>query len=440
MSTYKAVRKLSVALLLVFAAGRTAGAQSLQFPLQFDFLNPGARSLALGSAFAGLADDATAAFTNPAGLTQLARMEASFEGRGRRLETPFLLGGRLSGTVTNQGLDTISGPAFSNVIDTNGSVGFLSFVYPKKNWAIAGYTHDLLHVHEDFETTGVFQQTTFAGVRLDARELPQTGSRDVKIRNFGVSAAYRFSGGVAIGAGFSTYKLKLTSVFKRFDTNGFYGPADFSREAAQATQDADDIGFGGSIGLLWTISPKVRVGTVFRTGPTFDFDVTERAQPGSPVLASSGVFRVPNTFSAGLVVRPTDALTITSEYTRVQYSRLEEDFVTAQAKSSGRQDQFFLEDGNEVHGGVEYVFTNVSKNPAIRFGAWFDPDHSVQFKKSSANDSFDERLSVALSQGKDLVHYTFGGGVPFSDRFEVNGAADLTSRTRVFSGSVVVRF
>src|SRR4029078_1788175 len=156
-------------------------------------------------------------------------------------------------------------------------------------------------------TTGVFQQTTFGGVQLDSRELPQTGTREVKIRNYGVSAAYRFSRGVAIGAGFSTYKLKLQSVFKRFDTNGFYGPADFSREAAQATQDADDIGFGGSIGLLWTISPKVRVGTVFRTGPTFDFDVTERAAPGSPVLQSSGVFRVPNTFSAGLVVRPNDA-------------------------------------------------------------------------------------------------------------------------------------
>jgi long-chain fatty acid transport protein len=437
--THRALRTLAGALLFVIGASRNAGAQSLQFPLQFDFLNPGARSLALGSAFAGLADDATAAFTNPAGLTLLARMEASFEGRGRRLETPFLQRGRLSGTLTNQGVDTLAGPGFAEVIDTNGSVGFLSFVYPRNNWAIAGYTHDLLHVREEFETSGVFQQVTFQGFPLDSRELPQTGLRDVNIRNFGVSAAYRFSG-VAIGAGFSTYKLKLESVFKRFDTNGFYGPADFSREAAQATQDADDIGFGGSVGVLWTISPKVRVGAVFRSGPDFDFEVTERAQPGSPVLMSSGVFRVPNTFSAGLVVRPTDALTITSEYTRVQYSALEEDFVIAQARTSGRQNQFFVEDGNEVHGGVEYVFTNVAKNPAIRFGAWFDPDHSVQFRPSSANDSFDERLSVALSQGKDLVHYTFGAGVPITERFEVNGAGDITSRTRVYSASVVVRF
>ena len=39
--------------------------------IPFSFSNPGARSLGMGGAFVGLADDATAAYTNPAGLTQL---------------------------------------------------------------------------------------------------------------------------------------------------------------------------------------------------------------------------------------------------------------------------------------------------------------------------------------------------------------------------------
>ena len=52
-----------------------AAQSSLQVPIQFDFLNPGARSLALGSAFVGLADDATAAWVNPAGLMELTRRE-----------------------------------------------------------------------------------------------------------------------------------------------------------------------------------------------------------------------------------------------------------------------------------------------------------------------------------------------------------------------------
>src|SRR5262245_57678900 len=90
-----------------------AGAQtSLQIPLQFDFINPGAKSLALGGAFVGVADDATAAFANPAGLTFLATPELSGELSLARTNTLALKGGRLSGTITNVGTDTIQGPDF----------------------------------------------------------------------------------------------------------------------------------------------------------------------------------------------------------------------------------------------------------------------------------------------------------------------------------------
>src|SRR5712691_5646879 len=49
--------------------------------LQFNFGNPGARSLGMGGAFLGLADDASAAEANPAGLTILRKPEISLEGR-----------------------------------------------------------------------------------------------------------------------------------------------------------------------------------------------------------------------------------------------------------------------------------------------------------------------------------------------------------------------
>jgi len=78
--------------LLVTAAGDALSQSSLEVPIQFDFSNPGARSLALGSAFVALADDSTAAFANPAGLLQLKPgWEGSFEGRYQfhNLETGF---------------------------------------------------------------------------------------------------------------------------------------------------------------------------------------------------------------------------------------------------------------------------------------------------------------------------------------------------------------
>ena len=68
-------------LILVFAL--PAAAQNIDIEalsgLQFNFGNPGARSLGMGGAFLGLADDASAAEANPAGLTILRKPEISIE-------------------------------------------------------------------------------------------------------------------------------------------------------------------------------------------------------------------------------------------------------------------------------------------------------------------------------------------------------------------------
>jgi hypothetical protein len=160
-----------------------ASAQSnLQVPVQFDFLDPGARSLALGRAFSPLADDATAAVSNPAGLLQLSYPEISFEARGKRIDTPFLQGGRLSGSVTHRGIDTIAGPIYGTTTDRSVFPSFASFVYPKPRFSLAFYAHRFVNVDQDFQRTGILGLfTTPAGVVQDAREPPQRVSRSVDI-------------------------------------------------------------------------------------------------------------------------------------------------------------------------------------------------------------------------------------------------------------------
>jgi hypothetical protein len=86
---------LFLGVLLVASIVRAqAGAPTI---VRFSFSNPGARSLGFGGAFVALADDATAAFANPAGLVQLSRPEVSVEGGLWNFSTPFTEGGRLSG-------------------------------------------------------------------------------------------------------------------------------------------------------------------------------------------------------------------------------------------------------------------------------------------------------------------------------------------------------
>ena len=94
---------------------------------QFSFSNPGARSMGFGGAFVALADDATAAFANPAGLVQITRPEVSLEGRYWDYSTPFVERGRFEGEPTGIGIDVIARMQGSvSSYDTAGPSSFRS--------------------------------------------------------------------------------------------------------------------------------------------------------------------------------------------------------------------------------------------------------------------------------------------------------------------------
>src|SRR5437667_11570929 len=97
--------------------------------LQFNFGNPGARSLGMGGAFLGLADDASAAEANPAGLTILRKPEVSIEARNYQEQQIF----STSGTFPE-----INRTAFSHS-SNRAEVTFASFVYPVKNFTFGAY-------------------------------------------------------------------------------------------------------------------------------------------------------------------------------------------------------------------------------------------------------------------------------------------------------------
>src|SRR5947209_11379462 len=102
--------------------------------LQFNFGNPGARSLGMGGAFLGLADDASAAEANPAGLTILRKPEITLEGRNYQEQQVFTT----SGTFPD--LHRTSFSHYSQRMDAT----FASIVYPTKHFTIGAYYHEPL--------------------------------------------------------------------------------------------------------------------------------------------------------------------------------------------------------------------------------------------------------------------------------------------------------
>jgi long-subunit fatty acid transport protein len=414
--------------------------QTAQIPLQFDFLNPGARSLALGSAFIAVADDATAAFTNPAGLTFLVKPEVSAEIRFRHLETPYLSGGRLSGTVSNTPPDTISGPAYSTSTDSAVRPYFLSVVYPWSRWTVSVYRHELVLQKNDFLSSGAFEASSFAGITVNnGRQLALQGSRDISIDNYGGAVAYRFSDAVSAGVGVSVYRLDLTANFGSFGHVGsVFGAIDFNQPGSKTTQNGDGTKAGVNLGLLWTVDPKVRVGAVFRQGVALSFTQVDTV-PSVPTTTRTGDFQTPYVVGIGGRFLPRNNWSFSVDYDYVAYSRLKQDYVSFQVPAAS-QSRIDVSNGNELHVGTEYVLTNVAHTPAVRGGIWFDPDHTVHYASDGSGSQDDVQLKAIFPGGDSVVHYCFGLGVPVSPEFEFNVGADLAKQRQYVSASFVARF
>lgn len=429
------------ALTVCFALwSNTASAQaSLQVPLQFDFLNPGARSLAMGSAFTGLADDATSAFTNPAGLVILTFPEISFEGRGRHYESTFLAGGRVGGPPANIGIDTTASPVYGVSNDDSRGPSYISVVVPHGNFAAAGYRHEFVRVDQEFVSSGVFQGEA-------VRELALRASRTMDITAYGGSAAYRVHPRLSLGGSLVVYQMHLAAQFSRY-TSGFFDPPDFlpAHEIGHAEQHADSPGIGFNVGGLYTLrrgstsgahtGAEVVVGGVYRKQPRLRFTGFEGDITAPKTIG--GDFQAPTAIGGGIAVKTAQGATFTLDVAHLDYQTLIDGYVAAQ--SGTKPGNFSIDNVIETHAGFEYVVP-VRLSPAMRIGFWFDPDHSVHYNLPANPDSLDMRLAAYLPGADDVLHYTFGGGVAISKQLEINGAADLSPRSTVVSISVVARF
>jgi hypothetical protein len=421
----------------------------------------------MGSAFVGAADDATAAFVCPAGLGFLATPEISIEARVRRTETPFLAGGRLSGTATGIGLDTAAGPVYKTDVDSVLSPAFASVLLPltrlighlppgnpgtanapaplRDRVSVAVFRHQVATISNSFFSQGAFERGSFAGETDDrTRDLPLGGTRQVRIASYGGAIGVDTNGMVSVGASLSAYTIALSSSFARYGfTSNVFSAADTSFVLSTATQDANDISVGGSVGVLWrsapTAIPTLKLGGTFRKGPAFRFAQVDQIV-GSSELRRTGRFKVPDVLAVGAEWHVTKTFRVAADWDFVRYSELKRDFINFQSISSARERQLRLDDGHEIHGGVEYMALNVLPVPlAIRTGAWLDPDHAVRYEPTEARDELDIRLTAALPGGHRVIHYAVGAGTVLG-RFELNGGADLSSRSRYGTISAVVRF
>ncbi len=429
--------------LLLLGASLPAAAQTnaeVNAGVQFNFTAPGARSLGLGGAFVALADDATAAYSNPAGLTALSRPEVSVEARNWSFTNTYTDRGRASGAPSGIGVDTLGGLRQGSDHEQTSGLSFLSVVYPQERWAVALYRHELAVFKGSFQAQGAFLDG------LD-RLLPTQNSLHLDIVNLGLSAAFHLTDDISLGAGVSLYDFKLGSRTQRYALNlpssspgGIAGPPLYTAENLEDTesQAADDRALGLNAGVLWRVSSAWQLGAVYRQGPEFAVDAAYSPGPAlaaSKSFAKKARFNTPDVFGLGADYQPTETATITMDYVRVLYSDLTRSFTNVFPDSSlDEPRQYRVDDANEAHLGFEQIFTvRPGFRLAGRLGSWYEPDHRIRYVGARSD------FRALFQAGDGHLHGSAGIGL-IGQRFQLDAAFDYSEQVKTASLSTVVRF
>lgn len=437
--------------------------------LQFNFANPGARSLGMGGAFLGLADDASAVEANPAGLTILRKPEISLELRNF-LTTQTLA---TSGTF-NENLQRTDFTSFSKRAD----VSFASFVYPIRNFALAVYYHEPLNN----EAAGAVQaiRNPFTGEILFGKDIPNfffardakkavTAQQCLDIQNKDLNDPFScvefqvdpYLTAVQVtqrtwGLG-GALKLKNLSIGASVRFQQFHEVAATSRTdpfgnpkalVVQATGLVDDQGalqlknqkqLTFTTGFKWEANEKFSVGGVYKKGaryvtPTFAETVSNNFN--FQKLADT-TFHIPDIAGVGISVRPIPVLTFNVDAVHVKYSNMVDNFVSINGEVRALSHPYSANDVTELHAGGEYFFS--TKIPlAIRAGYWRDPPHATKFIGPQSDPQFIGD-AILFPGSKTQNHRSIGAGLAWP-RFQIDAAYETSPKYKVGSLSMVTRF
>ncbi|PYQ30569.1 MAG: hypothetical protein DMF56_07095 [Acidobacteria bacterium] len=460
------MRKLALLLLIAIPAfAQNVDIEALS-GLQFNFGNPGARSLGMGGAFLGLADDASAAEANPAGLTILRKPEFSVELRNYQEQQLF----STSGTFP----DVVRTPFthYSNRVN----VSFASAVFPVKKFTFGVYYHEPLNNQGGGIVAPTFNQTTgrqetktpnfflpagggnpITEAACDAlrnsthnpsacfefRIDPFISALDVRQRTFGIAGAWQIHPKFSIGATARYQRFREAAFTFRFTQD--FDPSTVSVQATAKTnngeveiEEVSDVTF--AVGFKYAPSDKLSFGGVYKQGPKFktplffsgavtNFDFLQVAET---------TFHIPDIMGVGVSFRPIPVLTINADAVHVKYSNLTDDFVASVADVRSLQgDPFQADDVTELRLGAEYFFA--TKIPvAIRAGFWRDPAHSVTWKGPVNRADFIAE-ALLFPKGEAQNHVSVGAGLAWP-RFQIDAAYDSSDTFKVASLSMVARF
>jgi hypothetical protein len=395
--------------------------------------------MGFGGAFAGLADDATAAFANPAGLVQLVAPEVSLEGRYWSYSTPYVSGGRIFGTPVGIGLDSTPGLRTSTSDTDLTGVSFLSFVYPSGRWSFAFYRHLLSNYEFEGLTDGLYSGPwPSTPVR---REFAYHKTVGLQFISYAVAGAFEVNEKLSLGLAIDYFDGDVdlvTGVYGKIQTGlppeVFFAPTPIVPENLFYTASVliDDRDWGLNLGVHWKPVEGWSFGAFYRDGPKFEAVAELQVgatypgpePPGQVIESDTGRVQFPNVYGLGVSYRSgNDRVTVSFEWDRVDYSTIFSD-----------DDELHIGSANEFHLGGEYAFLKLAPVVSVRAGVWLDPDHQISY---TGDENY--VAEAVLTPGDDHIHYAAGLGLAFKG-FQLDVAADISELVDTLSLSFIYSF
>lgn len=304
------LRMLASAALFSVAAGASASGLNLE--------GLGIRAVGMGGAFISVADDASAIYWNPAGLSQLRGSGFSF---GVYSMTPHISDrdGASNNSVLDGSFDPNKGDAFPAFVATEPSefddheevwlsaATMPAFVYFKNfgDYTIAGGVYGVGGAYSTYDDS-IYDPSN--GAKIDADVFALLG-----LMAFNTSVGYQVSEKLSVGVGidilYSSFRVDLDKDYS--DPSGSTGDYEYKAKVRE-----DGIGFQGNIGVLYRFNEKFSLGLDFKTGSSFDLEGETRVKlrgSGAPFQSSEksdsrSEFKYAPSLGIGVSYRPNSDL------------------------------------------------------------------------------------------------------------------------------------
>jgi long-chain fatty acid transport protein len=323
----------------------------------------------MGGAFVGLADDFTAVFWNPAGLTQLSGKTFGATGD---LIVP-------NGTYTLE-YGTLGFPLPGNAVDATT----VSKAYPS---GLGGYFHPVT----DKMVLGLGIYTPAGlGAKWEGKDfVALTGGKSYEWLSFiGVitiapTVAYQVNDMVSVGA-----SLNINYGFFSISRHaGFATPAPGVQiDLGQYEEDSTGMGFGATLGVLVKPSEQFSLGVTFRTPSKVSMSGdTSISGVGALGFATESDFdrdvTQPMWLAGGVAFKPIENLTLTADLQYTNWDALGNEAGELETEYDDPAWQVFMgstggdkipldwSDKIQLRFGLEYVFDKF----AVRGGYYYDP-------------------------------------------------------------------